>query len=102
MNLIIEAKSKPGNFQELYQALQALLPASHREYRVHRDGEGGEILSFSVHWENQTAFEHYIRSNSGSALLGAMELLCETVRIKLDQDLPWEGIDTLKRIREQV
>ena len=107
MELTIEVKSKQGKFQELYQTFQALLPTlgkeeGCREFHVHQDAEDGETFTFSAHWEEQTDFEQYIRSNSGSALLGAMELLCETARVRLDRDAPWEGIEALKRMRKQT
>jgi hypothetical protein len=41
-----------------------------------------------------------MRSTSGSALLGAVDLLSETARFRIDKDAPWENINTLKRMRK--
>jgi len=107
VELTIELKSKPDKFQELYQTLHALFPTFRqkegcREFHVHQDEKSGETFFLSIHWEDQADFEHYIRSNSGSALLGAMEMLCEAMRVRLGRGAPWEGIETLKRIRNQA
>ena len=106
MELTIEVKSKQGKFQELYQTFHGILPTfrkeeGYRESHIYQDEEDGETFFLSVHWEEQTNFEHYMRSSSGSALLGAMELLCETARVRLDRNAPWEGIETLKRMKKQ-
>jgi len=107
MKLTIEIKAKPGKFHELYQTLQALLPTIRkekecRECRISRDVEEGEVFFLSVHWETQASLEHYIRSTGGIALLGAIDLLSETGRVKIGHDAPWEGIDTLKRMRKKT
>ena len=107
MELTIEVKSKQDKFQELYQTFHGILPTFRkeegcRESHIHQDEEDGETLFLSAHWEEQTNFEYYMRSSSGSALLGAMELLCDTARVRLDRDAPWEGIETLKRMRKQT
>jgi quinol monooxygenase YgiN len=107
MELTIEIRAKPGKFQELYQTLQALLPTIRKEKgcgdcRIYRDVEDGEIFSLSVHWEAQASLENYMRSSSGIALLGAIDLLSEKAGVKIGHDAPWEGIDTLKRMRKKT
>jgi len=107
MELTIEIRAKPEKFQELYQTLQALLSTIRKEKgcgdcRICRDVEDGEILCLSVHWEAQASLEHYMRSTSGIALLGAVDLLSETAKVRFGQDSPWEGIDSLKRMRKKT
>ena len=107
MDLTIEIRVKPGNFQELYQTLQALLPTIRKEKgcrdcRIYRDVEDGEVFCLSVHWVAQTSIEHYVSSGSGGALLGAIDLLSEKVGVKIGHDAPWEGIDILKRMRKKT
>jgi quinol monooxygenase YgiN len=107
MELTIEMKAMPGKIQELYQTLQALLPTFRKEKgcrdcRVYRDVEDGEIFFLTVDWEARASLEHYLQSGSGSALLGAIDLLSETAKVRFGQDSPWEGIDTLKRMRKKV
>ncbi len=104
--LTIEIRAKPARFHELYQTLQALLPTIRnekgcRDCRIYRDVEDGEIFFLSVHWEGQESLEKYLQSSSGSALLGAIDLLSERAAVKIGHDGPWEGIDALKRIRKQ-
>jgi hypothetical protein len=41
-------------------------------------------------------------SESGGALLGAVDLLSETARVRIGSSKPWEGIDTLKRMRKNT
>jgi quinol monooxygenase YgiN len=107
MQFTIEMRAKAGKFQELYQTLQALLPTIRKEKgcwdcRVYRDLEDEEAFFLSVHWEARANLEHYVRSSSGSVLLGAVDLLSETARFKFDQDSPWEGIDNLRRMRKKT
>ncbi len=104
MELTIQMRAKPGSFQELYQTLQALLPTIRkekgcRECRICRDVEDGEIFFLSVHWKAQTNLEHYLRSTSGMALLGAIDLLSEKAGIKFGHEAPWVGIEALKRMK---
>ncbi len=104
--LTIEIRAKPGKLQELYQTLQALLPEIRREKgcrdcQVYRDVEDGETFCLSAQWEARTSLEEYVRSTSGGALLGAVDLLSETARVKSGQDEPWAGIETLKRLRKK-
>ena len=107
MELTIEIKAKPGKFQELYQTLQALLPTIRKEKgcrgcRIYRDVEDGEVFFLSGHWEAQANLEHYMRSTNGMALLGAIDLLSETARVRIGNKETWEGIDTLKRMRKKT
>jgi len=106
MELTIETRAKPGKFHELYQTLQALLPTIRKEKgcsdcRIWRDVEDGDVFFLSVQWETPTALEHYVRSAGGAALLGALDLLSETAKVRFCHDSPWEGIDSLKRMRKK-
>ncbi len=105
MNLTIEIRAKPEKFHELYQTLQALLPTLRtedgcRESRIYRDVEDGEVFFMSLHWDDEAKLESYMRSISGSALLGAVDFLSNTVRVRMDDDHPWDGIEVLKRIKK--
>lgn len=105
MNLTIEIRVKPEKFQELYQTLQALLPTMRaedgcHESRIYRDVEDGEVFFLSLYWDDAANLEHYMRSTSGSALLGAFDLLSKSVRVRMGGDSPWEGIEVLKRMRK--
>ncbi len=107
MELGIEIKAKPGNFRELDQTLQALLPTIRKEKgcrkcRIYRDVEDAEILYLSVHWKAQANLEHYIRSTNGMALLGAIDVLSERAAVKTGQDARWQGVHALKRIRKKT
>ncbi|SEM13827.1 Antibiotic biosynthesis monooxygenase [Syntrophus gentianae] len=105
MNLTIELRAKPEKFQELYQSLQALLPTMRkengcREAHIYRDVEDGEVFSLSMSWEDAAKFENYMQSTSGSALLGAVDLLSKAVRVRMGDNTPWDGIEVLKRVRK--
>lgn len=105
MEFMIEMKAVPGKFQELYQTLQALLPAIRKEKgcrdcRVCRDVEDGEIFFLAVDWDTRESLEEYARSGNCSALLGAVDLLSAEARVRFGRDSAWEGIDSLKRIRK--
>jgi quinol monooxygenase YgiN len=107
LKLTIEIRAKQDKFQELYQTLQALLPMIRDEKgcldcRTYRDVEDEEVLFLSVQWKSLANLEHYMQSESGSALLGAIDLLGETARVGFDRDSPRGGIDTLKRLRKKT
>jgi quinol monooxygenase YgiN len=106
MELAIEIKAKPGNFHELDQTLQALLPTIRKEKgcrdcRIYRDAEDGEIFFLSVHWKAQANLEHYMRSANGMALLGAIDVLSERAAVKTGRDAQWAGHETLKKMRKK-
>jgi quinol monooxygenase YgiN len=105
MTLTIEVRSKPGKVNELYQTLQALLPTMRKEKgcqacRVTRDVEDGELFFLSSEWDAPGGFDGYMRSGSGSALFGAIDLLGESARVRTGADERWEGIETLRQIRK--
>ncbi len=104
MTLTIEVRAKTGKANELYQTLQALLPTMRRAKgcvtcRVSPDAGDEELHTLSCDWDSRSGFEEYIRTGSGSALIGALDLLGESVRVRLGGDAQWEGTDALKRIR---
>ena len=104
--IMIEVRAKAGKFNELYQTLQGLIPLIRKEKeckecRIYRDVDDGEIFNCLIHWESLSNFKHYMRSNTAVALLGAMDLLTENVRVRINKDEPWEGIEILKRMKRQ-
>lgn len=107
MKLTIELGARNGKFQELYQTLQAILPMIRNEKgclgcHVYRDVEDEEVLFLSAYWKSRADLEHYVRSESGGALLGAIDLLSETTKVGFNREAPCEGIDTLKRMRKKI
>jgi quinol monooxygenase YgiN len=106
MKLTLEVLAKQGKYQELYQTLQALLTMIRKEKgcqecRIYRDTEDGEVFFLAVDWEEEANLVQYLRSNSGSALLGAIDLLSETTRVRIGTEEQWEGIETLKKMRRE-
>ena len=106
MKLTIEIIPEQTKFQELYQTLQALHPTIRKEKgcrdcHIYKEMEDGEVFFLSVSWEEQANLVHYLRSNSGSALLGALDMLSKTCRVKIDGEEPWEGTESLKRMRKE-
>jgi len=107
MTVTIEIKAQPSRINELYQTLQALLPTMRKDNeclscRISRDVEDGNIFFLSSEWDSQGSFEGYIRSVSGSVLVGAIDLLGESSRIRVDNNSRWEEIETLKRMRRDT
>jgi len=107
LKLTIEMRVNPDKFQELYQTLEAFLPVIRRQKgcqdcRIARDIEDGEVLVLVIHWDARENLEQYIRSENGSALLGAIELLSETSKVGIGRDLSWEGIEALKKMRRKA
>jgi quinol monooxygenase YgiN len=103
MNLIIKIRAKAESFQELYQTLHALLPTMRKEDGcsksiIYRDVEDGEAFFLAMDWDDAAKFGKYLRSMSGSALLGAFDTLSKEVKIKTGKDGPWHGIEVLKRL----
>jgi quinol monooxygenase YgiN len=107
LKLTVEIRARHGKFQELYQTLQALLPMIRDEKgcldcHTYRDVEDEEVLFLSVQWKSLANLEHYMQSESGSALLGAIDLLSETARVGFDRDSSRQGIDALKKLRKKT
>lgn len=107
LKLTIEIRVNSDKFQELHQTLEAFLPMIRgqkgcRDCRIALDIEDSDVLVLVIHWETREHLEQYIRSESGSALLGAIELLGETSKVGIGRDLSWEGIDALKKIRKKM
>lgn len=105
MNLIIEFRAKPDKFNELYQTLQALLPTMRREdgcreSRIYRDVEDDDVFFISSYWVDAGKFKAYMLSTGGITLLGAIDLLSKSVRVRMGSDSPWGGIEVLKRMRK--
>jgi quinol monooxygenase YgiN len=106
MLLTIKIRAREDKFQEIYQILQALLPTIRkekgcRECRIYRDVEDGDVFFLYAEWEKKANLIHYMRSGSGSALLGATDLLSETTRVMIGENSTWTGIDALKRMRSK-
>ncbi|OPX95080.1 MAG: Antibiotic biosynthesis monooxygenase [Syntrophorhabdus sp. PtaU1.Bin002] len=107
MKLTIEIRAQNGKFQELYQTLRAILPMIRNEKgcldcHIYTGVEDEEVLFLSVHWKSRADLEHYMRSESGSALLGAIDLLSETAKVGFDRNSRWEGINTLKKMTKKT
>jgi quinol monooxygenase YgiN len=103
MTITIEVRALPGKVNELYQTLQALIPTMRKEIgcqacRVTRDGEDGELFLLACEWDGPGSVDDYLRSGSGSALLGAIDLLGESARFRSD-DEKWKEIGTIRKIR---
>jgi quinol monooxygenase YgiN len=106
MKLTIEIRANQDKFQELFQTLQALLPVMReqkgcRDCRICLDAEDSDILLLVTHWEAKKDLENYVRSESGSALLGAVDLLGRTTRVGFDRDSSWEDINILRKMRRK-
>jgi len=106
MKLTIEMRALPEKTQELYQALQALLPAIRKEKgcrdcRVCRDLEDEKTFSLMVDWDARTGLEAFLVSESGGALLGAVNMLSGHSRVRLGDNEPWVQIESLKRMRKK-
>jgi quinol monooxygenase YgiN len=105
MTITIEVRAQPGKVKELYQTLQALIPTMRKEIgcrvcRVARDVEDGELFLLSCEWDAPGSLDDYMRSGSGSALLGAIDLLGESARFRTGSDENWREIEALKRVRK--
>lgn len=107
MTLTIEVRARPEKANELYQTLQALLPTMRKakgcancSAKPGMDDKNTHVLFCD--WDSQASFEEYIRSGSGSALIGAIDLLGEESRIQVGSGAKWRGIETLKTIRQET
>lgn len=104
MELTIKLWAKSGKFQELHQAILLLLPAMRKkkgckDSHLYRDMENEEVLFLSTQWDDNDALGAYLLSEYGGAILGAIDLLGETVKVRIGHAPPWQGIEALKRMR---
>jgi len=107
MNLTIEVTVKPENFHELYQTFQALIPTMRnvigcRDAHIYRDVEDGGAFFLSTDWAETANIEQYLRSSSGSALLGAIDLLSGAVRVRIGNYSSWEDVEVLKQMKKDA
>lgn len=107
MTLTIEVRVKPGKANELYQTLQALLSTIRKAKGclcclANQGVSDVNVQVLSCDWDSRANFEEYIRSASGSALIGAIDLLGEEARIRVGSSAKWGGIETLKKIRQET
>jgi len=106
MKLMIEVRAKPGKASELYQTLYALLTTMRKqgclEGTISQTSEDGETFSLSGDWDAMSILEAFMQSGSGIALLGAIDLLGKSGRVRLGSDAPWEGVEALKRMRKKA
>jgi quinol monooxygenase YgiN len=106
MKLTIEMKARPEKTRELYQTLQALLPAIRnekgcRDCRVCRDVEDEETFLLTLDWDARTGLEAFLASDSGGALLGAVDMLSGQSRVRVGDNEPWGEVRSLKRMRKK-
>lgn len=106
MILTIQMNARPEKKQELDQTLHALLPAIRGEKggpacRVCRDLEDSGIFFLEVDWNARASLEQFLNSLTGGALLGAIDLLSESARVRVGNNEPWQGIESLKRMRKK-
>jgi quinol monooxygenase YgiN len=105
MTITIEVRAQPGKVTELYQTLQGLIPTMRKEVacqacRVSRDVEDGELFLLTCEWDALGSLDDYMRSGSGSALLGAIDLLGESARFRTGNDENWKEIEVLRQARK--
>jgi hypothetical protein len=61
--------------------------------------ENQEVLFLSMQWDDSDVLGAYLLSEYGSAILGAIDLLGETVKVRMGHAPPWQGIEALKPMR---
>ena len=104
MDLFIEIQARTGKFQELLHALPALMPTLQttggcKGSRIYLDAQGGELLLLSMQWNDLADLRKYMLSSRGGAILGAINLLGQEVRVRTDSEHEGEGIEMLKQLR---
>jgi quinol monooxygenase YgiN len=104
MDLFIEIQARTEKFQELLQALPTLMPALQftegcRGSRIYKDAQDGELLLLFIQWNDLADLHNYMLSDHGGAILGAINLLGQKVRVRIDTENDWKGIETLKQLR---
>jgi hypothetical protein len=60
-----------------------------REPHIYRDVKDGDVFFLLMNWKDVANLEKYMRSTSGSVLLGAVDLLSKTARVRMGGDYPW-------------
>jgi quinol monooxygenase YgiN len=104
MTLTIKVRAKPGKASELYQTLYALLTTMRKqgclEGNISQTSEDGETFRLSGDWDALSILETFMQSGSGIALLGAIDLLGKSGKVRLGSEAPWEGVEVLRRMRK--
>jgi len=105
MDLCIEMKAKPGKFQELVHALKTLMPALQAtkgcdaKSCLYQDVQERDQLLLSVQFQDTDELRRCLSSDHGGAIMGAISLLGEKIRVRIDTDNRWQGFETLKQLR---
>jgi hypothetical protein len=63
--------------------------------------EDGEIFFLDIHCPDQGKLENLMRSTGGVALLGALDLLSASTKVRTSEHSAWESSEVLKRLRKK-
>lgn len=105
MDLFIEMKTKTGKFQELVHALTALMPALQTTKGcnvrscIYQDVQEREQLLIMIRCQDVEELRRCMSSDHGGAIVGAISLLGEKIRVRIDTENHWQGLETLKQLR---
>lgn len=104
---IIEMNTRPAKRKEFLQTLHALIPQMRMEKgctkcSVCQDIENENIFSLIEKWKTQLDLDNHLRSDIFTVLLGAKNLLSESLEIKFFSVSSTAGMEAVKATRSKT
>ena len=102
--LTISVNARSNKRNELLSAYRLITDRTRQEEsclgcRLSQDIDNENVINIEETWENRLSLDEYFRSDIFSALLGAVKLLGENHKIRINEGSQTEGLETVKRAR---
>ncbi len=104
--LSIHVNIHPQKQQEFMQTLQALNIENQyaevsQHYNIYQSFEQKNVFYLTSHWHTRKALEQYFRTRHFGVLLGAMQVLGDTLDIQVNTISHTAGVEAIQAIRKK-
>ena len=105
--LTISVNARSSKRNELLSAFRLITDPTHQEKgcrrcRLSQDVDNENIINLEETWEHRSHLDDHFRSDTFSALLGAVKLLGETHEIRINNDSQTEGLEAVQMARSKT
>ncbi len=105
--LTISITAKPNKRSELLSALRLFSDTIRKETgcqgcRLYQDIDDQNLIILEESWAQRSDLDAHLRSDIFSALLGAMKLLGQSQKIRINDGMQTEGMEVVESIRSKT